>query len=183
MKGLFNVNMPPYTTSIMQRIQKGVYCRRNDSGGLKNSSLLALIGYLSLSTVSPFLLPMSPSRSFVGRSYASRHQCFQQNRFATIQNAKIWGVSLRATTDDEFVKGEDLEALQALFSKYCGSEGLMTKIEVMQISAIEELLVRCCNLTYSCFYDWSRTNLVCSRSTPRQCRITTIDFGDQTDVK
>jgi len=42
---------------------------------------------------------------------------------------------------DEFVEAEDLEALQALFSKYCDAEGLMTKDAVMKVPAIAELMV------------------------------------------
>ena len=57
---------------------------------------------------------------------------------------------LGASEKDEFVEAEDLEALQTLFSKYCDSEGLMTKLSVMQIPAISELMVRvvyssCCS--------------------------------------
>jgi len=40
-----------------------------------------------------------------------------------------------------FVEAEDLEALQSLFSKYCDSDGLMTKEAVSQIPAITELTV------------------------------------------
>lgn len=42
---------------------------------------------------------------------------------------------------EEFVEAEDLEALQALFSKYCDKEGLMTKAAVMKVPAIAELMV------------------------------------------
>jgi hypothetical protein len=52
------------------------------------------------------------------------------------------GLCLGASEKDEFVEAEDLEALQTLFSKYCDSEGLMTKLIVMQIPAIAELMVR-----------------------------------------
>jgi hypothetical protein len=52
------------------------------------------------------------------------------------------GFRLGASEKDEFVEAEDLEALQTLFSKYCDSEGLMTKLIVMQIPAISDLLVR-----------------------------------------
>jgi hypothetical protein len=52
------------------------------------------------------------------------------------------GLCLGASEKDEFVEAEDLEALQKLFSKYCDSEGLMTKLSVMQIPAISELMVR-----------------------------------------
>jgi hypothetical protein len=52
------------------------------------------------------------------------------------------GLCLGASEKDEFVEAEDLEALQTLFSKYCDSEGLMTKLSVMQIPAISELMVR-----------------------------------------
>jgi hypothetical protein len=52
------------------------------------------------------------------------------------------GLCLGASEKDEFVEAEDLEALQTMFSKYCDSEGLMTKLSVMQIPAISELMVR-----------------------------------------
>jgi hypothetical protein len=60
-------------------------------------------------------------------------------------------MSLGASEKDEFVEAEDLEALQTLFSKYCDSEGLMTKLSVMQIPAISELMVRfiCCSCSSS----------------------------------
>ena len=49
-----------------------------------------------------------------------------------------------ATPGDEFVEAEDLEALQALFTKYCDKEGLMTKEKVTKIPPIGELLVSVC---------------------------------------
>lgn len=50
-------------------------------------------------------------------------------------------VCLRSKSEDEFVEAEDLEALQALFTKYCDKEGLMTKEKVTEIPPIDELLV------------------------------------------
>ena len=49
-------------------------------------------------------------------------------------------------SEDEFVEAEDLEALQALFTKYCDKEGLMTKEKVTTIPPIEELLVSECEM-------------------------------------
>lgn len=43
----------------------------------------------------------------------------------------------------DFVKADDGEALQELFSSYCDKDGLMTKNTVKtEISVIKELLVR-----------------------------------------
>ena len=48
---------------------------------------------------------------------------------------------LKASTPEDFVPAEDLEALQALFAKYCDKEGLMTKAAVLQVPTIADLLV------------------------------------------
>jgi hypothetical protein len=72
--------------------------------------------------------------------------CMERPLFASSANSALFrrngGVCLGASEQDEFVEAEDLEALQTLFSKYCDSEGLMTKVVVMQIPAIAELMVR-----------------------------------------
>jgi hypothetical protein len=53
---------------------------------------------------------------------------------------------LQAAEGEDFVEAEDLEALQELFTKYCDSEGLMTRTSVMQLPAITELMVRCADM-------------------------------------
>lgn len=47
---------------------------------------------------------------------------------------------MAAQDEVEFVKAEDGEALQALFSKFCDADGLMTKTTVKAVPAIAELL-------------------------------------------
>ena len=47
-----------------------------------------------------------------------------------------------AKAEDDYVKADDWEALQALFASHCDKDGLMTKSTLEKdISAIQELLV------------------------------------------
>lgn len=62
-------------------------------------------------------------------------------------------------SEDEFVEAEDLEALQALFTKYCDKEGLMTKEKVTKIPPIDEFLVSVHKRKNWCFR-------LCSRIAP-----------------
>jgi len=76
-----------------------------------------------------------------------------------------------ANDDDGFVEAQDLEALQALFSKYCDKEGLMTKDAVQQTPLIAELLVSERNEIILLHYYLAKEDYTCSRITPRmQCR-------------
>lgn len=65
--------------------------------------------------------------------------------------------SLRMSADGsnyvEFVKADDLEALQALFAKECDADGLMTKASLEAIPAIAELLVSELALLRFVFFD------------------------------
>ena len=56
-------------------------------------------------------------------------------------NGGVCLASSSVDASDGFVEAQDLEALQALFSKYCDEEGLMTKASAMQIPAIADLFV------------------------------------------
>ena len=59
---------------------------------------------------------------------------FRRDRFTWLQ---------MASGQEEYVKADDGEALQALFASHCDKDGLMTKTTLeTDISAIQELLVR-----------------------------------------
>jgi len=58
-----------------------------------------------------------------------------------MQSLQLAAAAAAAAEDDEVVEAEDLEALQALFTKYCDKEGLMTKEEVKKVPPIADLLV------------------------------------------
>jgi len=102
----------------------------------------------AFSVVQGFLLSPTP-HAFVAKSKwtgtrdniisASREglACTASSRIALLASKD----TAPSSADDEFVEAEDLEALQALFSKYCDSEGLMTKVSVMQVPSISELMV------------------------------------------
>jgi Ca2+-binding EF-hand superfamily protein len=42
---------------------------------------------------------------------------------------------------DNYVEAEDLPAIQAVFSKYCDEEGLMTKDELGKVPPFAQMLV------------------------------------------
>jgi hypothetical protein len=61
-----------------------------------------------------------------------RHDVYQRNNQFLLQSA---------VTDDDYVKSNDIESLQDIFSKYCDKDGLMSKDMVLKIPIIAEFLV------------------------------------------
>ena len=52
------------------------------------------------------------------------------------------GTTLCSSTEDEYIlDASNVELLQDVFSKYADKDGLMTKLNVMQVPAIAQLLV------------------------------------------
>ena len=49
--------------------------------------------------------------------------------------------SLFASTDDNVLDANNVELLQKVFDQYSDKDGLMTKVDVMQVPAISQLLV------------------------------------------
>jgi hypothetical protein len=145
---------------------------------------LLLVGCLEIRSCYGWMAPMASS--FLRPHDSSSIPLFSKssrsslNRICTDQPKSApfrrhgGGLCLGASEKDEFVEAEDLEALQTLFSKYCDSEGLMTKLSVMQVPAISELIVRILfapvPLFIFSFYSVC-DDTKCSRITPRQCRI------------
>lgn len=86
-----------------------------------------------------------------------------------VQRRQTTILSSSPVQTDAFVKAEDLEGLQALFSKYCDKEGLMTKEVALQIPTISELLVRTypSMLCLPCPLAVAHDDSICSRITPR----------------
>ena len=104
-------------------------------------------------TVGSFLLPGPKSTGIWGKNHlqnAGSPSVYSVNPplFSPFPNEspfqKILGHKLAlqlSSTDLDFVKADDGDALQQLFSKTCDKEGLMTKAAVMEIPAIAQLLV------------------------------------------
>jgi hypothetical protein len=128
---------------------------------------LLLVGCLEIRSCYSWMVPMASSflrqqdsisiplfskipRSSLNRIYMDRPLFSSSSTNPAPFRRHGGGLCLGASEKDEFVEAEDLEALQTLFSKYCDSEGLMTKLSVMEIPAISELMVRvvcsCCSV-------------------------------------
>jgi hypothetical protein len=151
---------------------------------------LLLVGCLEIRSCCGWMVPMASS--FLRRHDSSSIPLFSKSSRSSLNRICIdrplfsssstnpapsrrhgGGLCLGASEKDEFVEAEDLEALQTLFSKYCDSEGLMTKLSVMQIPAISELMVRvlCAPVPLFICFRLVCDDTKCSRITPRQCRI------------
>lgn len=101
--------------------------------------------------------PATYARDYGASSCWAADESFAGSRISTTRRPSSWRTtssnllltSSPSLDDESFVQAEDLEALQKLFSKYCDSEGLMTKVAVTQIPAISDLMVSrvCCEST------------------------------------
>jgi hypothetical protein len=60
-------------------------------------------------------------------------------KYETTRNSNIH--ILFSSNKDDYVEAEDLPAIQALFSKYCDEEGLMTKVELGKVPPFAQMLV------------------------------------------
>lgn len=65
------------------------------------------------------------------RSYEIFHNFETRNRFQLFS----------AVTEDDYVKSDNIEGLQSLFSKYCDKDGFMSKDTALSVPVISELLV------------------------------------------
>ena len=115
--------------------------------------ILSLWVLLVTTTVTPFSpsLPSPKSISFPSQCYRQPHWLFSAkfpaptSKISTRSKSPRHLVTLSATRtkeDDSIVDASDLEGIQKLFSKYCNSDGLMSKEEMEAMPPFAELLVR-----------------------------------------
>jgi hypothetical protein len=87
-------------------------------------------------------------------------------KFAALRSSREYPASLCLSSnnndddddDDLFVEAEDFEALQALFARYCDSEGLITKKSFLSIPMIADLLVSGKRMRCAYFDTWCQQN-------------------------
>lgn len=113
------------------------------------STLLILTGCGRMQLISSFMTPQSPRRAprvsserFTGQSDAYQLPILIKQRLVPLNVFRRRADLFVKQANEQLVEAEDFEALQVLFSEYCDKEGLMTKMAVMEIPAIAELLVR-----------------------------------------
>jgi hypothetical protein len=108
---------------------------------------IALVSSFLTAPTTPSFVSSSKSNCYLTPSFvqttkkSSIEECWKPAKTSPRKPTLLHQLSTSTSGADDFVQADDFEALQKLFSKNCGEEGLMTKSSVMQIPAISEMMV------------------------------------------
>lgn len=128
------------TSEVVNSERTSRLAKRARRGTVYSSSWMVLLQLASLllavQSFTPTPVDFSRSSYARGVEYQATAKPMMRYRHETMRL-----MASPSQGDEVFVEAEDLEALQALFNRYCDDDGLITREKVMEVPAIADLLV------------------------------------------